>query len=129
MTPFKILIVDDEEVLREILEITMHDYFKCQTFSACHSLEAIEILKLSPDISLIISDNSMPVAKGSVLFEYNIINGNRPFYLLSGGDLRDYKEFKELLSINTKNRFFSKPYDEEELLKAISELYQLAKAA
>lgn len=68
MTTGPILIIDDQEGIREILTLSLEeDGF--QTFSAANGLEALEVLKTIPKPGLILLDLMMPVMDGKGFLE------------------------------------------------------------
>jgi YesN/AraC family two-component response regulator len=125
MKKFKILIVEDEEMLLELFEMLITSEFQCEITTASNGLEAMEFLKLDSDFNLIISDYKMPKANGGDLYHFNSTRHNLPFFLFSGGDLADYSEFSNFHTINTHNRFFNKPFNEKYLIAEIKYLYDL----
>lgn len=123
MNPFKILIVDDEEMLQDLLELILQDEFECHTTKASNGLEAMDILKSGAEFDLIISDYKMPKANGGELCLFNIAHKNIPFFLFSGGDLEDYPELAKFTAANRFNRFFNKPFDEKQVVEATRLIY------
>lgn len=124
MKPFKILIVDDEEMLQDLFELILLGEFDCLTKKAGNGLEAIEILKKEEDFNLIISDYKMPVASGGELCIFNMNHNNIPFFLFSGGDLEDYPELAKFTEANPFNKFFNKPFDEKHVVEATKKIYE-----
>lgn len=123
MKTFKILIVDDEEMLQELFELMLVAEFDCVTTKANNGLEAMDLLKKDDTFNLIISDYKMPLATGGVLCLFNMSNSNIPFFLFSGGDLRDYPELSQFTAANPFNRFFNKPFDEKHVIDATKLIY------
>ncbi len=123
MKAFKILIVDDEEMLQDLLELILTDEFVCETTKASNGLEAMNILKDGQEFDLIISDYKMPHATGGELCLYNMSHKNFPFFLFSGGDLEDYPELSAFRDSNPFNRFFNKPFDEKQVVEAAKLIY------
>lgn len=122
ITPKKpvILIVDDEPQILEILEIIIESELDVQILKASNGQEAALFLEqdLRPDI--IVSDYNMPIKNGGYLFQRNKEIENLPFILVSAGDVRDYPEFENFSDSNPHNCFLTKPYEEEELFRAIT---------
>lgn len=123
MEPFKILIVDDEEMLQDLLELILTAEFDCKTTKASNGLEAIKLLKSGVKFDLIISDYKMPQATGGELCLYNMSHENLPFFLFSGGDLEDYPELSKFKEANRYNSFFNKPFDEKSVVEATRLIY------
>ena len=124
MKTFKILIVDDEEMLQDLFELILIGEFQCATTKAGNGLEAMELLRKGQEFDLIISDYKMPVATGGELCLYNMAHANIPFFLFSGGDLEDYAELLNFTKANQFNRFFNKPFDEKDIIEATRKVYQ-----
>ena len=124
MKKFKILIVDDEEMLLDLFEMLISGEIQCEITTATDGYEAMKILEVDHDFQLILSDYKMPKASGGELFSFNSARQNTAFFLFSGGDLSDYSEFNNFSSINSNNRFFNKPFNEKFLIKEIKRLYE-----
>ena len=125
MKKFKILIVEDEEMLLDLFEMLISGELDCEITTATNGIEAIELLKIDSDFDLIISDYKMPKASGGDVYRFNSTRHNHPFFLFSGGDLEDYPEFAEFGKVNPDNRFFNKPFNEKSLISEIKRLYAL----
>lgn len=119
MKNLKILIADDEEIIQDLFEMILESEYSCLTVKVGNGNDAIAALKATPDFDLIISDYSMPEANGGKIYLFNKENTNLPFFLFSGGDLQDYKEFNDLKKSNELNHFFNKPFNEREFLDAV----------
>lgn len=122
MKKLKILIADDEELLWELYEMILESEFSCEFTKVHNGEEAINLLKNGADFDFIISDYNMPNSNGGQVYLFNKAHSNIPFFLFSGGDLRDYKEFNDFSKVNQFNHFFNKPFDEQELLAAVATL-------
>ncbi|MBC7714382.1 MAG: response regulator [Rhizobacter sp.] len=125
MKKFKILIVEDEEMLLDLFEMLISGEFDCEITTATNGNEAMDILNVDSNFDLIISDYRMPKASGGELYHFNSTRHNLPFFLFSGGDLEDYSEFTNFTKINPENRFFNKPFNEKHLIAEIKRLYDL----
>lgn len=123
MKKFKILIVEDEEMLLDLFEMLISSEIQCEITTATNGFEAIDAVKADKSFDLIISDYKMPKCSGGELYNYNLQQDNIAFYLFSGGELEDYKEFDGFLTKNPDNRFFNKPFSEKDLIKEIKSLY------
>lgn len=124
MKKFKILIVDDEEMLLDLFEMLISGEIDCEITTATDGHEAMKILEADSDFQLILSDYKMPKVSGGELFHFNSTRQNIAFFLFSGGDLSDYPEFNEFNTVNPNNRFFNKPFSEKLLIKEIKRLYE-----
>lgn len=110
-----ILLVDDEEDLRELWHMTLSDAISANYILAANGEQAIEIMKIN-QVDLIISDYRMPHKNGGELYLFNVKTKNLPFILVSGGNIEDYPEFKNFTTTNTLNAYFAKPVRLDELL-------------
>ena len=124
MKKFKILIVDDEEMLLDLFEMLISGEFDCEITTATDGYEAMKILETDSEFKLILSDYKMPKVSGGELFHFNSTRHNTAFFLFSGGDLSDYPELKNFYATNSNNRFFNKPFSEKLLIKEIQRLYE-----
>lgn len=123
MKRFKILIVEDEEMLLDLFEMLISSEVDCEITTASNGHEAMDILNQDGDFQLVISDYKMPRVSGGELYRYNSTRHNIPFFLFSGGDLEDYPEFSDFFKTNVNNRFFNKPFNEKLLITEIKRLY------
>lgn len=115
-----VLIADDEADLREILEMNISLDFDNPIILVKNGKEAIaELEKKEDEIGLIICDYSMPLANGAKVFDYNKINKNIPFILLTGNVLEECKDIHNFYETNPKNLVVGKPWDEDSLISAI----------
>ena len=124
MKKFKILIVDDEEMLLDLFEMLISGEFDREITTATDGHEAMKILETDSEFKLILSDYKMPKVSGGELFHFNSARCNTAFFLFSGGDLSDYPELVNFYATNSNNRFFNKPFSEKLLIKEIKRLYE-----
>ena len=116
VTMAKILVIDDEELMRELVKkmLTRDGY---EVFLANDGVEGIEIFfKLSPD--LVITDIMMPRKDGfEVISEIYCHNPNFPVIAMSGGR-RDYTENVNIDLIENMGLkgFLKKPFKQQDLL-------------
>ncbi|MBJ6727367.1 response regulator [Geomesophilobacter sediminis] len=125
----KILIVDDEQLNREILTIMLHELGEIVT--AKDGAEALTLLQETPDVDLVLLDLQMPVLDGFQTLDF----------LKKHPELREVpvivitaskSEITHTLSLGA-NDFLAKPFDREELrLRAMNQvrtkkLYDMAK--
>ena len=104
----KILIVDDDSDIREILEFTFScevdsDYIHAETGN-----EAIEIIKNNEDLDLIVCDYNMPDGNGGDVYKFLLETNNPlPYVFCSSEHSIDHDEFND-----TKNLLgeITKPY-------------------
>jgi len=113
-----ILCVDDEKDVIDSLYDTFMDAYDVKT--ATSGKEALEIFN-EDDISLVISDQRMPEMEGTELLAK--INGIKPIckkILLTG--YADINAAIDAINMGNVDKYFSKPWDDEELLKAVEDL-------
>lgn len=120
--PLKIVLVEDEEILRENLkEILEINNFEVSDFS--NGIQALDYLK-SHNISLIISDLMMPEMDGHELLE-NIKADKRtkdiPFILLSAKIEQDDRERSFALGAD---QYLIKPIKTVDLIKSIKSIFK-----
>ena len=119
----KLLLVEDNIELREIVEEMIEDSFDLKVVSTTTTEEAIDILADDDQIVGIISDYYLKGQLGSVVYRYNFKKTKHPFTFLTGTFLSEIeselKDFRE----NQGYRFFiPKPFEEDALLLAIRKM-------
>jgi response regulator RpfG family c-di-GMP phosphodiesterase len=119
MSKISVLIIDDEPEILDILEILIESEFSCNIVRSSSGNEAIKNLESDASIKLIVSDYTMGNGTGGDVFNFNKLNSNLPFLLLSGGFLQDYHDIKDFFVINDQNVFLQKPVDTEQLFNFI----------
>jgi response regulator RpfG family c-di-GMP phosphodiesterase len=112
----KILIVDDEDDLREIITMVVESRLNLKTVTANCGKQAIELLALDPEISAVISDYNMPNGTGGDVFNYIQSSQKKvPFILCSSGLPTDFTEFRQVSFLG----YVQKPFRCAELSGAI----------
>jgi response regulator RpfG family c-di-GMP phosphodiesterase len=118
-----ILCVDDEQDVVDTLFDTFMETYNVKT--AISGKEALKIFN-EEDILLVISDQRMPEMEGTELLAK--INEKKPIckkILLTG--YADINAAIDAINIGSVDRYFSKPWDDEELTKAVEELLAMYK--
>lgn len=116
----QILIIEDDEDVREILSVFIESEFDIQVVESCSGNEAVSQMSkgLRPDC--IISDYTMDDGNGDIVYEYlKSWDLKIPFILFSGRDYKEIDNFKNFLKEYDKNSFIAKPFDDEELNQAV----------
>jgi PAS domain S-box-containing protein len=122
----KILIVDDEEMLRELLteQLTEAGYAVCE---ACNGAEAIEVLKrLQAEqvrVDAVVLDMNMPKMDGARAFaEIRALFPRMPILIATG-----YAEDEMVQKVveSGANGVLVKPYDAEALFEKLSEILKM----
>jgi response regulator RpfG family c-di-GMP phosphodiesterase len=118
-----ILCVDDEQDVVDTLFDTFMEIYNVKT--AISGKEALKIFD-EEDISLVISDQRMPEMEGTELLAK--INEKKPIckkILLTG--YADINAAIDAINLGSVDRYFSKPWDDEELTKAAEDLLAMYK--
>ena len=113
-----VLIVDDEENIRQITSATL-EKFGYRTLTASDGTEALAIYAQNTrEIAVVLTDMAMPFMDGAATIRaLRRLNPNLPIIAASG------LPPTEINSLNV-NAFLSKPYTAEKLLTALSEIIE-----
>lgn len=110
----KILVVDDNEFNRQLLEMILGDH-GYQSLSVCNGKEAIDSIETDPDIDLVLMDVNMPVMDGLEATKYIKENFPQRFVpIVFVTALDDQETLANCLSIGGDD-FIPKPINEEVL--------------
>jgi response regulator RpfG family c-di-GMP phosphodiesterase len=112
----KLLIVDDEPDLRELISFAVESKLNLTTVTAQSGNEAIKLINSDPDIQAVISDYHMADGTGGELF--NFLSREKPkvpFILCTSLDVDSLPEFK----IKKPTVFIGKPFRWEDLVGTI----------
>lgn len=123
ITRLNVMVVDDEEGIREILCILLEG-MGAQVWNAANGEEALQICERHPEkFDLVISDMRMPVMDGpSLLKSLKQKSINKPKFLLMSGDINlDLKGGDRVLG-DMIDGYFPKPFSDESLRQALSDL-------
>lgn len=113
-----ILCVDDEPDIVTALQDTFMDFYNVKT--ATSGEEALKIFD-EEDIGCVISDQRMPEMEGTELLAK--INEKKPIckkILLTG--YADINAAIDAINLGSVDKYFSKPWEEDELIKAVEGL-------
>lgn len=114
----KILIIDDEEDICEMLE-TLFRKEGFETMSAGNGREALKLMERE-EFDLMITDIVMPEMEGiSTIIETQKEQPDMKIFAISGGGRIDPESYLELASGFGAIRTFTKPLDIRELLDAV----------
>jgi CheY-like chemotaxis protein len=92
----KILIVDDEENIRELIKLGFEIEITADFLEAKDGKEALEKVRAQPDIDLIICDFNMPRLNGGAVYKTLLQeNFNIPYVLCSSDGPNDFPEFSD----------------------------------
>jgi response regulator RpfG family c-di-GMP phosphodiesterase len=125
----KVIIVDDNEDIRDLLNITLEAYFQYEYLQAPSGNQAIEIIKSldSEEIKFIVSDYNMPDGNGGVV--YNFYKDNKigcPFMLFTSEMIEELIEFKDFLNDDKLHAKLTKPADLENFVDKFKDLLKNA---
>ncbi|MCB0338898.1 MAG: response regulator [Bdellovibrionales bacterium] len=125
-TPFCVLVVDDEPLMREVTDIMIEENGG-STYLAADGDQAVKLFtKHKDEIDFVFMDFSMPIKNGyEAYLEIKKINPNVGVVFASG--LRAIKEVEELVAAK-EIEFITKPFHEIELLKALIRLQEKKEA-
>lgn len=92
----KVLIVDDDSDIRDIIEFTFNCEIEAEFSHAGSGNEAIKFLEQNNDVNLIICDYNMPEGNGGDVYTY-LLENNRdlPFAFCSSEHSKDHDEFND----------------------------------
>lgn len=114
----KVLIVDDEPDIREILELLLNSN-GYEVFSAADGKNAMEILKEKPSIDLMILDVMMPQEDGITVIKKIREFSKIPVLFLTA---KTQESDKEEAYANGGDDFLGKPFSQNELLMKVNSL-------
>jgi len=124
MSSYRLLVVEDEEVLRDILVESL-TVLAPNLKAVTNGAEALEILK-KESFDAIISDINMPVMTGlELLAEIRKLGIETPFVFLSA--FGDKDNIQKALQLGANN-FIDKPFSTQMLLDIMSNALQLGVA-
>jgi len=119
---YKILVVDDDEFMREML-IQMISKTGKEVFSASNGIEAEDICT-KESVDLVIIDMVMPERDGyQTITELKRNHKNLKIIAISGGDICfDATSYLMLVKDRGAHRTFTKPFNHSEFLSTIDEM-------
>lgn len=124
----KILICDDENDIREVLEMLIEVEFDVEIHHAVDGQDGIDKLSNDTVYDLIICDMNMPKLRGVDVYNHNRLTNRFPFILLSADSDRDIKEFEGFNDCKTSFSL-NKPWSNGELMDKLSYFLGHAKAS
>jgi serine phosphatase RsbU (regulator of sigma subunit) len=123
----KILYTDDEEINLRSFKRSLRKSFEVMT--ATSGREALEILRSTPEIGILVTDQRMPEMTGIELLEHTLEEFPDLIRLILTG-YSDEEDIKKAVNKCGIFRYLTKPWDEEELenaLRSAAEVYFLRK--
>lgn len=121
LTPYKVLLVDDEEnITRSITRLLMDLEVELEVFSATSGSEGIELLKRQPDMAVIVSDQRMPEMTGAQFLEQaRLVAPDAVRMVLTG--YADMSATLEAINRGGTWRYLTKPWEDGILCRNILE--------
>lgn len=117
----KALVVDDSATVRNYLtQLLEHQYIR--TVQAENGVEALEILECDTDISLIITDNTMPKKDGITLTREIRLNYDRSQLVILGISTAKSKTVTAQFIKAGANDYLKKPFNQEEFYCRVQNL-------
>lgn len=124
MAQGKILIVDDEEEIREVMVMMIETIGNYKIIEASSGNSAIDILKKDQDIGLVFCDYRMNDGNGGDVYQWlHTERPKLPFVLVSTAEPRDIDSLKNLFDHNPLNDHIVKPFDDDMLRKSIERVF------
>mgnify|MGYP000025229070 CR=1 FL=1 len=112
----KILVVDDEEDICEIVSMILETRLHLKAISVSSGNQAIQKLKQDQDIALVVCDYNMPDGNGGEVYAYMNKNGiNIPFILCSSDAPEEHPEFLD----KPVSASILKPFRAEVLIRVV----------
>ncbi len=114
----RILVIDDDETILDLLKDTLSDY---HIATAHDSLEGVELM-MSEKFDLMIIDLGMPVLDGVELIEK--IRANSPFDKIPILVLSAYPELRTRLRGSDVQAVMAKPFSVDQLQRTVARIIQ-----
>lgn len=119
----KILIVDDEQDIREILSMMIESSSSHDIMEAASGNEAIKVLKENPDISITFCDYRMENGNGGDVYKFIRGEGNAtPYVMISTDRPEDHAELVGFREHHPLNDYLSKPFELDHLIEILEKL-------
>lgn len=114
-----VLIVDDEEELRELYGLILAQELDLNITEAGNGVEAADILQKNPNFDLVVSDYNMPKGNGEIVFAKAQELGI-PFVLVTSDRREDHPIFID----KPLTVYIQKPFSEADLYGAVERLFE-----
>ncbi|MBU1927384.1 diguanylate cyclase [bacterium] len=109
----KVLVVDDSVVVRKTMSTLLENLFY-KVYTVAHGEEALAMLEVHPDISLMITDYNMPVMNGLDLVRATRKKFSKSELCIIAISVHDDEEMNALFLKHGANDFIKKPFSKEE---------------
>ena len=120
----KILLIDDQVDIQEIIAMTLEDELEANVIACPDTLAAEDIIKkCNPEekVDVIISDYNLPYRSGLEFFDA-INELNIPFILITGMVFDDSDDKFRIFNSKDNTRVLLKPFDDTALVAKIKEV-------
>lgn len=118
----KVLVVEDDRAIREMCTVILEGE-NYTVLKADNGKEATKVLDEESDIDLIITDIIMPEKEGiQFIREVKRTYPDIKILAISGGGAIDAKQYLELAQNLGADSTLEKPFDDQDLLKAIDKI-------
>lgn len=119
---YTILYVDDEEMNLMLFEANFRRKFKVYTSGSAK--KGLELLKINPDVDIVISDMKMPAMNGIEFIKMAKVEfPHIRFFILTGFEITD--EIQSAIRDGLIIKYFSKPFNIMEIETSILEAMDL----
>jgi len=118
MRSYRILIVDDDKAILEMLVEWLQDYNSCPTATARHADEAFALMK-KQSFDVVLTNNMMPGMLGTEMAAILHRRGGPPVIMITGYHTRDTRR---QAFANGVRAFLRKPIQLEWLLELVEEV-------
>lgn len=122
-SPCKVLVVDDEPLLRTLVLRNFEERIESQElefYFANNGVEALEILEKEKDIGIVITDIKMPEMNGLDLLKH-LASQDRVYRSAVVTAYGDMKNIREAMSLGVSD-FITKPFDFRDLDQTLSKI-------
>lgn len=119
---FKVLVVDDEEEIVDLIETLLEIEIEVEVTKAFDGEQGIKELSKETQFDLIISDVNMPGQGGREVFSVNLQSKNLPFVIMTGSDELEREFLETFHNANAYNRVLPKPWNPQEFSSIVQEI-------
>ena len=116
----RVLVVDDEISIRDIIKHYMTSHFEAEVIEADSGELAIMKIKECQDLELVLCDYRMPNGDGGAVYKFIKESGLKiPYIMMSTDPPEKYPVFEGIYTENVKNSFLPKPFRKDLLIKTL----------
>jgi response regulator RpfG family c-di-GMP phosphodiesterase len=118
----QLLIVEDEELIREILAVMLAEKYDVDVFEAAGGNSAVEILQHNK-IDLIVSDLNMPNGSGDIVYSFNKENNKAAFIFITSVDINRHQHLEDFFD-QKDHYYLPKPFTQEQVFSAFDNIFK-----